>query len=397
LPGLNNAVRAYRLNLMTAFMREHGYDALALTGADWVEWASNHAVTALSWERPFLLVVSSDGGSFALMPELSRHGTAAEQRRGTLWVERIEYYAESPAAATSGWISTQWHEMVVSSLQTAGLTRARIGADALNDALSSASRLLPELRVSKAGPALRALRWVKHPDEISTMRTCAELSDWAMDAYREELRPGRLLAEVDYLLSAKLAVEAARRLPGENFSIGRLMTLSGSASAAPHGDGAPNGKVLESNAVANTTIVTRLNGMSMELSRPWLVGRADADLQRMFDCARAAQQAGIEAAVAGRAVAGIHSAAQAVFDRAGLGEHLRLRAGHGIGVVMHDFPEDVPFERRPLVEHETYVIEPGLYVSGVGAFRFADAIVVGASEAERLTRCRNTRSTQTLN
>jgi Xaa-Pro aminopeptidase len=397
LPGLSNAVRAYRLNRMTRFMREHGYDALALTGPDWFEWASNHAVTALSWERPYLLVITAEGRSFALMPELSRHGTAAEQRRGTLWIDRLEYYAESPAAATRGWIATQWREMVVSALQTAGLMRARIAADAVNDALSAATAVLPELKVQKAGPELRSLRWVKHDDEIATMRTCAALSDWAMDLYREELKPGRLLVEVDYLLSARLAVEASHRLPGENFSIGRLLTLSGASSASPHGDGAPNGKVLEADTVAITTIATRLNGMSMELARPWLVGRPAEELIEMFDCTLEAQEACTEAAVAGRAVSGIHSAAQAVFDRAGFGEHLRLRAGHGIGVVMHDFPENVPFDRRLLVEHETYVVEPGLYVSGVGAFRFADAIVVGTSRAERLTRCRNTRVAQTLN
>lgn len=150
-----------------------------------------------------------------------------------------------------------------------------------------------------AGAKLRSLRWVRHPDEIATMRLCASLSDWVMDVYREELKPGRLLAEVDHLVSARLAAEAARRLTGENCVIGRLLTLSGVSSACPHGDGAPNGKVLEHNTVANSTIVTRLNGLSMELSRPWLIGSPDPRLNRFFDCTLAAQQAGIEAAATG--------------------------------------------------------------------------------------------------
>jgi Xaa-Pro aminopeptidase len=330
------------------------------------------------------------------MSELSRNALIAEARRGTVWIDSLAYYAESPDPTRHRWIATQWHDMIVETLREAGLAGARIGADAVNDWLSAAGRALPQTSIAKVGAPLRSLRWIKHPEEIETMRQCASLSDWAVDVYRHELRPGRLLAEVDFLVSARLAGEAARRLPGENFVINRLVTHSGAASACPHGDGAPNGKVLERDAVANTTLATRLNGLSMELSRPWLVGAADERLAQLFDCTLAAQEAGIAAGVAGHPVDGMHSAAQEVFDRAGFGSHLRLRAGHAIGVVMHDFPENVPFDTRPLLAHETYVVEPALYLSDIGAFRFADAIVIGNDAPEALTRASKSRTAQTL-
>lgn len=397
MPGLSQHVRQYRFERMQGLMRAHGYDALAFAGADWFEWAGNHAVSALAWERPFLLLVTADGRSLALMSELGRNALAAEARRGTLWVDTVAHYVESPDATRHKWIATQWHDMVVATLRDAGLGGARIGADTVNDWLGAASSSLTTTSVIRVGAPLRSLRWIKHPEEIQTMRLCASLSDWAVDLYRQELRPGRLLAEVDFLVSAQLVAEAARRLPGENYVIGRLVTHSGMSSACPHGDGAPNGKLLERDTVANTTLATRLNGLSMELCRPWLVGSPDEQLARLFDCARAAQEAGIEAAVAGRPVAGIHVAAQEVFDRAGFGSHLRLRAGHAIGVVMHDFPENVPFDARPLLERETYVVEPALYLSEVGAFRFADAIVIGNQAPEVLTRANKSRAGQSLN
>ena len=104
------------------------------------------------------------------------------------------------------------------------------------------------------------------------MRAAAALSDWAMAAYREEMKPGRLLAELDYRICERLAVEAARRVPGENYVISRLRTLSGPTSACPHGDDRPTGRRVEPNSIAITTLVTRLNGLSMELTRPFLVG-----------------------------------------------------------------------------------------------------------------------------
>lgn len=66
MPGLSNEVRAYRFERMRHCMREHGCDALAFTSPDWFEWASNHAMSAPAWVRPYLLVVTATGNSFAL-------------------------------------------------------------------------------------------------------------------------------------------------------------------------------------------------------------------------------------------------------------------------------------------------------------------------------------------
>jgi Xaa-Pro aminopeptidase len=327
---------------------------------------------------------------------LSRNALEAERRRGTLWLDSVAFYAESPDATRHQWIATQWREMVVDALGSFGLSRARIGADASHDWLRSAADACDAITLIKLGDPLRSLRWIKHPEEIATMRQCAALSDWAVDVYRQQLQPGRLLAEVDFVVSARLAAEAARRHPGENFLIGRLATHSGPASACPHGDGAANGKVLERDAIAVTTLATRLNGLAMELARPWLVGSPGAQTIRLLDCVRAAQEAAIDAAIVGRAVAGMHKAAQDVLDREGLGTQLRLRAGHAIGVAMHDFPENVPFDSRPLLESETYVVEPAIYPPDIGAFRFADAIVIRNAAPELLTRAPKDRAAQSL-
>lgn len=393
---LNSEVRSYRFELMQQLMDEQRLDALAFTTSDWFEWASNHPVSELAWERPFLLVVPRNGDPFAFLSEHARLQVASEMKRGSLWTTSVTCYAESPGAARYGWTRPQWSTMVAEALCSAGLERARIGADVLTDPLAQAAALLPQVRVSKVAQALRSLRWIKHPQEIEIMRVAASLSDWAMNLYREELRPGRLLAEVDHLVSARLARESARRLPGHNYVISRLLTLSGAASACTHGDGAPTGKTLLNNTVALTTIATRLNGLAMELARTWLIGTPNRQILALFDCALAAQEAAIETAVAGQPVSGIHAAAQNIIERAGFAEHSRLRSGHGIGVVIHDYPEDLPFNTRALLERETYAIEPGIYLPEIGGFRFADTVAIGTGSPERLTQATKQRAVQTL-
>lgn len=395
MPALSHAVREHRYERMRNLMRRYNYDALGFTSADFFEFASNHGVSEQAWERPYLLVVPIEGAPFAFMADHGRMHVQAETERGTIWVDDFTFYAETPRVSGRSWLAPQWKEMVADHLMGLGFSRARIGVDAVTGPLAGAAALLPELKLVPANTALRQLRWVKHPEEIETMRAVASLSDFALGCYREELKPGRLLQEMDYIVSAKLASEAANRHPGENFSIGKTTTVAGPPSASPHGDGAPCGKRVVADSVAVTTVATRLNGMAMEGARTWLIGKPDNYHRSLFACAAEAQDAGLAEAISGRPVAGIDAAAQAVIEKAGFGEHILHRGGHGIGIVMHDFPENVPFNPRPLLENEVYAVEPGLYVPGTGGFRFADVVVVGDAP-EILTRAPKDIALQTI-
>ena len=204
-----------------------------------------------------------------------------------------------------------------------------------------------------------------------------------MPYYREELRPGRSVQQADAAIAARLHAEAERRFAGANFSIVKATTVAGAASASPHGDGVSCGRRVEADSVAVSTVVTRLNGLVMEMARTWQIGRPGVRRHALHSCAVMAQEAAIDAAMAGGPVSGIDRAARRVIEAAGFSPHLLHRSGHGIGVVQHDFPEDVPFNGRPLEAGELYAVEPGLYVPGVGGFRCADVVLVGA-RAQRL-------------
>ena len=396
MAGLSKVVGAYRHKKLGSFIRENDFDAIAFVSSDWVRWATNHTIRAQAWERPFLVIVTADGRSCAFMSELSRHQIEAEISRCQLWIDSVTFYSEYPGAQKYGWIFPQWSEMVAEAFLELGLSDANICADQISKPLKEVASLFSELRISVAPQTLGCLRWVKHAEEIATMRSASLLSDWAMNVYREELRPGCLLAHLDYLVAAELASESARRLPGENYVIASMITTSGISSASPHGDGAPTGKKLENDCIAITNIATHLNGLTVELARPWLIGSPGARVIDMFESALAAQTAAIDAAVAGRPVSGIHIAAQEVFEGNGYGAHFRLRAAHGIGGPMHDYPEDVAFNHRLLVENETYAIEPGLNVSNVGGFRFSDTIAVGETGPVQLGQATKERAQQSL-
>jgi Xaa-Pro aminopeptidase len=175
----------------------------------------------------------------------------------------------------------------------------------------------------------------------------------------------------------------------------RCWTLSGPASCAPHGDGRSAGARIEKGHVLVNIVIPRVNGLVVENERTWFCGPPSPRQAQLFETARAANEAAIAACVTGAPVCGIDAAAQAVIEKAGLAHLIRHRTGHGMGTLGHEFPEDMAFNTRPLLEREVYSAEPGLYEWGLGGFRHDDTVVVGRTP-EALTRAPKDLRSQTV-
>lgn len=374
---LSQSVREHRLASLQRVMDEAAVDALALSGPEWFEFATNHNISVAGWERPYALLLTRDGRSQALLHDLSsvRANTALARQR--MWVDSVVYYAEVPHLSQRRPLLPHWPETFADMLAQLGLARARVGIDAMAAPMRHLAALLPDLKLIPAARALRGARLVKHQEELALLREAASLSDWAMTRYRHEIRPGRNLQELDYTIAAQTCVEAGRRFPGEDFQILRFMSLSGRASAAAHGDGFQSGAVVEANTALVTICNVRLNGLSMENQRTFAVGRVDDAVRDLMRLALQANEAGLAAACTGAPLCGVDAAAQSVIAGGGHGQHVLHRTGHGIGVGTHEFPEDMAFDGRALIEREVLVVEPGIYVPGLGGFRYVDGVVVG--------------------
>ncbi|HEX3366084.1 M24 family metallopeptidase [Phenylobacterium sp.] len=372
---------------MQSFMRESDCDAIAFTSAEWAEWAFNFQIIEKTWERPILVVVTKEGRALAFLADMSGPAATAAFDAEQLWVDELAFYADTPLAERHNpWNTGNWDEMVAKGLAKAGLGRARIAVDALSGPMKKVAERLPEATLYAAEGSFRSLRWIKHPEEVETMRAGASLSEWAMQRLGEELQPGRQTGEADHSVAAMLMAEAARRHPDAAFHVMGILSLGNPDSAYLNPVNSRVDRRVEPDTVLISQISTRLNGMTTEFTRPLLVGSPSRELVGYVECVREAQEAGIAAAVPGAPVNGIQTAAQNVIERAGHGAHCRLRAGHGIGVIMHDFPEDLPFAERPLQVGELYSIEPGIYIPRIGGFRYADTIMVREEGAERITR-----------
>lgn len=379
MPVLTQATQHYRSQLMHELMDRMSVDALVFTAADFCQWATNFHVDVQPWERPIAVCVPRNGEPFAIMNELSTSHLRMAKERGHLWLDlaRVHFYAEHPRVVNRVPLLAQWPDLVAQCLQQAGLARSRIGVDAVGGLLARAAGLLPEVKLQPMLAELRGLRLVKHTEEIEIMRAAAGLADWLQERYRENIHPGRLVQELDYTMAALMVTEGARRFPGENLEVLRCWTLSGKASASPHGDGASCGAKIEKGDGLVNIVIPRLNGLVIENERTWFCGQPSTEQKKFFEVARAANEAAVNAAVTGRPVSGIDAAAQQVIENSGCAQYILHRTGHGMGIMGHEYPDDMAFNHRPLLANEVYSAEPGLYVYGLGGFRLDDSVVVG--------------------
>jgi Xaa-Pro aminopeptidase len=385
MPFIPAEVFRDRHRLIREYLKEHDLYALLVSDPDHFYMVTGFHLDVAPWERPVAACVPVDAPPFMVMHELSTHHLMMAASRGTLHIGDYAIYLEHPRAVDRTYTRDRWLELLADRLKAGGFRRGRLAADRPPAFAALRSHIDGLADVADAARMLREMRQRKYPAELEIMRLAAPLTDWGQDQYMELVRPGMLVAELDLEVARRIAVEGASRFPQDRLEV-RVLSLSGAASCAPHGTGADAAMRIENGDGVVNIIIVRLNGLVVENERTLFVGTPRTDLQRRaYEAATEANLAAIEKFVAGTSVAEVDAAAQQVIERHGFGDHIMHRTGHGMGIAGHEFPEDMPFNYRPLQEHEVYSCEPGVYIYGVGGFRQDDTVVVGRTKPEVLT------------
>lgn len=376
-------VFADRAERIRAYLDEQGLEALIANTAGNVYMISGFHLDVEPWERPVAIVVPKVGEPFMVLNELSTNHLKMAEERGSLYIRDYSIYTEHPRTRNRTYTRYEWAQLLSLRLKERGISRGKIGVEGYGPTeLLTANPALSFVNVS---PFLIDMRQVKYPAEIEILRECAALTDYGQDKYMELIKPGENVKAFDARIAALLFEEAARRFPQDRFEV-NMYALSGPASAAPHGTGADVGSTFEKGHGIVNIIVCRLSGLVVESERTLFLGEPSDLQKRAFTAATAACEAAAAQMVAGNPVASADEAAQAVYEAAGFGEYINHRTGHGVGIIGHEYPADMPVLYRPFYEREVYSAEPGIYIYGVGGFRQDDTVVVGAKEPEVLNK-----------
>jgi Xaa-Pro dipeptidase len=233
------------------------------------------------------------------------------------------------------------------------------------------------LTCEAADAIIAQLRLIKDADEIAAMRRAVEITERALDDVLDAVRVGMTERQIDNLLTQALQQRGAEGLAFEP------LIQSGPNSALPHATAGE--RAVQAGDVLLLDFGVTFGGYLSDITRTFVVGQALDEIKKIYELVKQANTAGRAAAKPGVSGQDVDRAARKVIEDAGYGQYFTHRTGHGLGLEGHEPPYMVEGNVVPLAVGNTFTIEPGIYVPGLGGVRIEDDLVVTENGAESLT------------
>jgi Xaa-Pro dipeptidase len=321
-------------------------------------------LSGIGWgrsERPFVLVLPAEGDPVIVCPSFEER-TATERASGlelVLWREH-----EDPAVALAEVVRRRAGakprlaiEPSTRRFVTTGLARALAGTVLVDDDVLGAARIR------------------KTDVELARLRRANEATKRALAAVAARIRVGTPQDQIGAWTEAAL-VAAGMVEPW-------ALALVGPNASFPHGTS--QRRAVEPGDVVLIDTGASLHGYRSDITRTFVVGRVDQDVERAWTTVARAQQAAFDAIAPGVRCGAVDAAARAVMDESGFGRDDRWfthRLGHGIGLEVHEAPYLVGKSEVVLAPGMTMSNEPGVYVPGAFGVRLEDIVVVTEQGAD---------------
>jgi len=372
-----------RLEKIRQYLSENKLKALATFETYNVLYTSGFIMDTAFVERPFAAVIPAEGAPYMILCELSTYSSKFAIEQGLCWIDDIVFYSEHPRVSKRVHTVKEWNRLFHEALAQRGL-KGSIGVDRMSLATSVATQT-GGLQFVDCSEFIRDMRKIKSEEELDILRKCAQASDVGNERLAEVLADGKYHHEIESEVWEAVWKELVKYGTDNYVGLNEYIMGSGPYVVAPHSAPGNAGRKLQKGDVVITGVFPRINGYSSENERTWFIGEPTQHQVKAFNVMKKATEACIEAAVVGNRWADIDAAAQRVYEDAGYAEYILHRTGHGKGLEGHEYPFDMAFNMEPLKPGMVSSAEPGIYMPGTGAFRFADNIIITTGKAEHVT------------
>lgn len=224
--------------------------------------------------------------------------------------------------------------------------------------------------VGGASAILTSMRMVKTPEELEKMAQAQRITDEAFTHIVSFIRPD--MTEIDVALEIEFFM---RRNGAERTSFDTI-AVSGKASSMPHG--VPRNVKLE-RGFLTMDFGCVYEGYCSDMTRTIVLGKADADIKKVYYTVLEAQTRALEAAAAGeRGCHRLDEIARDIINGAGYEGRFGHSLGHGVGMYIHESPRLAPGVDRSaqLVAGNVVTFEPGIYIPEKYGCRIEDMAAV---------------------
>lgn len=246
-----------------------------------------------------------------------------------------------------------------------------IGTIAFEDELVTVAALdglkesFPTCTFVSIGTLISDMMSLKAPEEMEKIRKAQEITDKAFTALLPLLRPD--MKETD--VAAELEYQMKKF--GASDKSFDTIAVSGTNSARPHG--VPRPVQLEKGFLT-MDFGCMYGGYCSDMTRTVVIGKADADMKKVYDTVLQAQLAAIAAVREGMTGEELDRVARDIIYGAGYEGCFGHGLGHGVGLLIHEPLRISAFGKKPLEKGHVFTIEPGIYLKGKYGVRIEDMI-----------------------
>ncbi|WP_341862606.1 Xaa-Pro peptidase family protein [Gymnodinialimonas sp. 57CJ19] len=336
-----------------------GVDGLLLLRAPNLAYATGLFLSAN--ERPMGVWVPVVGDPILMLPALER-----ENAEGT-GIKDQRFYDEFPGEVPAVlWMFDQ-------------IGRKRIAVDLMDaQLLDAAKTMVARLDLTDYAMQVRA---IKEPEEIALTIEAASFADLFLT--RLHNAAGDIISqggtEADLMADAMGHARGALFAKHKTAFAGTPMGITASVHSGPRA-ALPHGAVLERVPQPGETLIAgiggSLGGYHAESGVTLIVGEISAEQRRIMAAMEACNDAGVAALAARATCAQANDAALDALREAGLGDTIRHRIGHGMGLEGHEAPWLAPGDHTPIQTNMIFSNEPGVYRPGRDGYRTINTMVV---------------------
>ena len=248
-----------------------------------------------------------------------------------------------------------------------GCHRVAIEEEALSyaDFLDFTKKLMDFKVEAGASPILNELRIYKDALELETIARAQQITDAAFAHIVKQITPDMTEIEV------AMELEYFMRRNGADAIAFDTVAVSGASSSRPHG--VPCRRKLEKGFLT-MDFGASVNGYCADMTRTVVIGKADAEMKRLYDTVLIAQKAALDAAAEGVGCFALDKIARDIINGAGYEGCFGHSLGHGVGLLVHEKPNLSPRSPEGAVLQRGHVVtfEPGIYIEGKYGCRIED-------------------------
>jgi len=228
------------------------------------------------------------------------------------------------------------------------------------------------------GNIIEEQRQIKDESEIKDMQKAQDITDKAFSELLKVLTPEMTELEVAAELEYQMRRNGASGLAFETIAV------SGDASSLPHG--VPRNQKLQ-RGFLTMDFGACVEGYCSDMTRTVCIGRADAEIKKLYNTVLSAQLAALDILKAGVDCKEADKAARDIIDaideyKGTFGHSL----GHGVGLFIHEEPRLAKTNAgRALRVGEVVTVEPGIYLYGKYGCRIEDMVAIEKNGVHNFT------------